>query len=196
MNSTKPKIIAFAATTSSTSINKQLVTYAGGLLDSAKVELLDLNNYPLPIYSEDLEKNSGIPQAAKDFLAKLQTADGFLISHAEHNGYFTAAYKNLLDWLSRIERKIFADKPTLLFSASPGANGGATALGHAVTSAPFLGANLIGQMALPNFYDNFDSTTGKIIAPDLQQQATELAAQLEQALQSNTPQETLQAVGV
>ncbi len=95
-------------------------------------------------------------------------------------------YKNLLDWLSRIERNIFSDKPTLLLSTSPGANGGATALKHAVTSAPFLGAKLVGNMALANFYDNFDLNQGQLIEPQYQAELKNLVLQLQQALSQNT----------
>lgn len=48
-------IIAFAASSSRKSINKQLVRYASTLLDKAKVEVLDLNDYELPLFSQDCQ---------------------------------------------------------------------------------------------------------------------------------------------
>ena len=73
------KILAFGASSSATSINKQLVTYAAGLLDDVDVEILDLNDYELPLFSEDKEKEIGQPQAAKDFFAKIGESDALII---------------------------------------------------------------------------------------------------------------------
>lgn len=208
MNMPSKKIIAFAASTSKTSINQQLVEYASSLastsLKNLKVEILDLNHFAIPIYHDDLEKAHGAPQKAHDFFNKLQSADGFIISHAEHNGYFTAAYKNLLDWLSRIDRNFFGygvasqannkqgKKPTLLMATSPGANGAATVLGHAVTSMPFYGADIVGKLSLPNFYDNFDVESGILINPVYQQQLIELVTNFTQILKQEQQDQHLQ----
>ena len=90
------KIIAFGASSSSTSINKKLATYAASLFENCLVEILDLNDYELPIYSTDKEQKDGIPQLAHDFYNKLGTADLIIISFAEHNGAYSAAFKNIL----------------------------------------------------------------------------------------------------
>ena len=122
------KILAFAASTSRQSINKQLLTYAArllhdGLVDGAAVEIIDLNDYEMPIFSIDRENESGIPLQAHDFFAKIGDADAILISFAEHNGQYTAAYKNIFDWTSRINKRIYQDKPAVLFSTSTGPGG-------------------------------------------------------------------------
>ncbi|HMW47882.1 MAG TPA: NAD(P)H-dependent oxidoreductase, partial [Cellvibrionaceae bacterium] len=78
------KIIAFAASSSRQSINKQLITYAAGLLQGVEVEILDLNDYELPLFSVDREAQLGHPQLAKDFLAKIAASQGLIISFAEH----------------------------------------------------------------------------------------------------------------
>ncbi|MFT5260301.1 MAG: chromate reductase [Saprospiraceae bacterium] len=80
------KILAFAASNSRQSINKQLVTYASSVIGDAQVELLDLNNFEMPIYSADREAQSGVPSLAQQFFDKIGAADGLLISYAEHNG--------------------------------------------------------------------------------------------------------------
>ena len=85
------KVIAFAASNSKQSINKQLVTYAASLLENADVELLDLNDYELPLFSVDIEKEIGQPALAQAFLDKLGHADALVISLAEHNGNYSAA---------------------------------------------------------------------------------------------------------
>lgn len=163
------KIIAFGASSSKTSINKQLATYAAHQFDNASVEVLDLNDYELPLFSSDKEAETGIPQLAQDFYNKLGTADLIIISFAEHNGAYTAAFKNIFDWASRINAKTFQDKPTLLLSTSPGPRGGSTVLEIAKGRFPFQGAVVKGSFSLPSFYENFDVSNG-IINDDLKNQ--------------------------
>ena len=117
------KVLAFAASSSSNSINKKLVTYAASLLSNAEVEILDINDYEMPLYSEDKEKELGQPEAAKRFFNKIGAADALLISFAEHNGSYTAAYKNLYDWTSRIDPKVYQGKPMVMLATSPGPGG-------------------------------------------------------------------------
>jgi NAD(P)H-dependent FMN reductase len=40
----------FGASSSKDSINKQLAAYAAGLFENASVEILDLNDYEMPIF--------------------------------------------------------------------------------------------------------------------------------------------------
>ena len=149
------RIIAFAASSSRKSINKMLVTYAAGLIDNVEVEVLDLNDYELPLFSEDKEQELGRPELATAFLAKIASADALLISFAEHNGTYSAAYKNLFDWCSRV-KKVFQGKPMVLLSTSPGARGGASVLEQAVKSAPYFEGEVIGSLAVASFYEHFD----------------------------------------
>ena len=116
-------VIAFAASSSSKSINKKLVTYASTLLTNASVEVIDLNDYELPLFSEDKENEIGKPELAKLFLKKIKDCDALIISFAEHNGTYSVAYKNLFDWCSRINPKVYQGKPMILLSTSPGPGG-------------------------------------------------------------------------
>lgn len=167
------KVIAFAASSSKQSINKQLVTYAASLVDKAEVEVLDLNDYELPLFSVDIEKELGQPALAQAFIAKLGSADALVISFAEHNGNYSAAWKNLFDWCSRIEQKIFQKKPTILLSTSPGERGGATVMEIALNALPRFAAEIKGSMSLPSFYENFDADSGRIIHTDYDKQLHE-----------------------
>jgi NAD(P)H-dependent FMN reductase len=160
------KIIAFGASSSKNSINKQLASYAANLFSNATVELLDLNDYEMPIYSVDKEKENGVHPLAQKFYDKIGTADLLVISLAEHNGAYASAFKNILDWTSRINNKTFQQKPMLLLATSPGARGGSTVLEIATKRFPFQGADLKGSFSLPNFNENFDSVKG-IINPEL-----------------------------
>ncbi|MDG1312546.1 MAG: NAD(P)H-dependent oxidoreductase [Porticoccaceae bacterium] len=113
------KILAFAASNSSVSINKKQVTYAVGLLNGVESEVLDLNDYEMPLFSQDREHHLGSPRQAVDFMAKIATADALITSFAEHNRSYSAAYKNLFDWCSRIQQNVFQDKPIVYISTSP-----------------------------------------------------------------------------
>ncbi len=167
------KILAFGASSSTTSINKQLVTYAAGLLDSVDVEILDLNDYELPLFSEDKEKEIGQPQAAKDFFAKIGESDALIISFAEHNGSYTAAYKNLFDWCSRIDSKVFQNKPLVYLATSIGPGGAKNVLASAVQSAPFFAGKVKAHLSIPLFNENFDVETGTLKNDDLKEQLTQ-----------------------
>jgi chromate reductase, NAD(P)H dehydrogenase (quinone) len=164
------KIIAFAASSSRTSINKQLATYATSLVKGATAEILDLNDYELPLFSVDKEQQLGQPQLAKDFLAKLASADALIISFAEHNSTYSAAYKNLFDWCSRIEKKVYCNKPALFLATSPGGRGGASVLAEAVASGERFGAQIVAHLSVPNFADNFDVAAAVLKNPDLDAQ--------------------------
>ncbi|MEY8849144.1 NADPH-dependent FMN reductase [Psychroserpens sp. XS_ASV72] len=161
-------IIAFAGSNSKTSINQQLVSYASSLVEDVNVTILDLNDFEMPLYGIDLEKEQGIPEKAKTFLKHIETTDGIILSLAEHNGAYTVAFKNVFDWMSRLESKTFFGKPMLLMATSPGARGGQSVLGVAAERFPFHDANIIGTYSLPSFSNNFDN--GKITNEELNQQ--------------------------
>jgi chromate reductase len=155
------KILAFAASNSRSSINKSLVTYAASLVENAKVDVIDLNDYEMPIYSSDRENESGIPQLAHDFYNKISAANALMISFAEHNGSYTVAYKNLFDWTSRIDAKVYQGKQAVLFATSPGPGGAGSVLAAAKGSAPYFGMEVKGDLSIGKFYDEFDMEKGE-----------------------------------
>ncbi len=167
------KILAFAASSSKQSINKQLVTYAARLLEGADIEIIDLNDFTLPLFSVDLEAALGQPPLAKAFLAKFAANDAAIIAFAEHNASYSAAYKNLFDWCSRINPKVFQDKPLVFLSTSPGARGGASVLATATHSAPYFAGHVKASLAIPSFYDNFDVEQGVLKNEALKEQLRE-----------------------
>jgi NAD(P)H-dependent FMN reductase len=164
------KVLAFAATSSSKSINKQLATYAASQIkhiNNIDVEVLDINDYEMPLFSEDKEAILGQPQQAKDFFAKLGNADAIIISFAEHNGSYTAAYKNLFDWTSRINQKLFQNKPLVLLATSPGPGGASTVLAAATGSAPYFDGDVKASLSIPSLYDNVDMEKQEITNVEL-----------------------------
>lgn len=159
------KIIAFGGSSSKNSINKKLATYTANLFQDATVEILDLNDFEMPIFSVDKEEN-GFPKQAQYFLDKMEEADLLVVSLAEHNGAYSAAFKNILDWTSRINGKVFQGKRMLLMATSPGTRGGQSVLDIAKDRFPRHYATLVGTFSLPSFYENFDKANG-IINPEL-----------------------------
>src|SRR5690606_29870787 len=159
------QIIAFAGSTSKTSINKQLVTYTASLVDNAQATVLDLNDFSLPLFSVDLQKEQGIPDNALKFLDYIKNSDGIVVSLAEHNGAYSAAFKNIFDWMSRAEQKLFMDKPMLLMATSTGARGGASVLEIAKDRFPRHSAQVVATFSLPLFNNNFSN--GKVSNDDL-----------------------------
>lgn len=154
------KVLAFGASTSSKSINRQLANFAASKIPDAEVTALDLRSLDLPIYSSDEEEANGPPPDAQKFVDAIREHDAIVVSLAEHNGSYAAAFKNLYDWASRIEQKVWADKPMLLLSTSPGGRGGASVMETAKEKFARMGADIRGSLSLPSFYDNFDSESG------------------------------------
>lgn len=168
------KIIAFGASPSKNSINKKLATYAAHLFENAEVEVLDLNDFQMPIFTVDIEKEIGQHELAKAFLDKIATAGILAVSMAENNGNYSVAFKNIFDWCSRINAKVFQEKPMLLMATSPGARGGANVLEISKKAFSFYGGNVKATFSLPSFEANFDTKKGVISNAELDNQLKEI----------------------
>ena len=173
------KIVAFGASPSKNSINKKLATYAAGLFEDATVEVLDLNNFQMPVFSVDIEKEIGQHDLAKSFLDKIANADFLVVSLAENNGNYSAAFKNVFDWCSRISVKVFQEKPMLLMATSPGGRGGSSVLEIATNALPKYGADIKATFSLPSFNDNFDVETGEISNSELDYQLKKIVESIQ-----------------
>ncbi len=171
------KILGFAGSNSSESINRKLVRYVSSYFSEHEVEVLDLNDYEMPIYSMDRERDDGIPLLAYAFAQKIDECDLLIVSLAENNSAYSAAFKNIFDWVSRIpQRKVFGEKPMLLMATSPGPRGGASVLELAKARFPRNGAEITDTFSLPAFYENFDDAKGIV--------SIELRLQLESKIKS------------
>lgn len=155
-------ILSFGASSSSRSINKKLANYIAELIPDSEKRQLDLNDYPLPLYCIDYEAKNGIPDNAKSFYENMEWADVIVISFAEHNGTYTAVFKNIFDWVSRVKLKMFENKKLILLSTAPGARGGQTVLHAAIDRFPHHGAEIAGSLAFPFFTKNFSDEFGII----------------------------------
>lgn len=136
--SEKPKILAFAGSLRHDSFNKKLVKIAmkGAQEAGGDVTYIDLRDYPLPIYDQEIEDKEGLPQNAIKIKELMWQHEGFLISCPEYNSSMPAVFKNTIDWASRMASKdevylsCFIDKVVTLMSASPGNLGGLRSLVH------------------------------------------------------------------
>lgn len=128
----QPKILAFAGSLRKDSLNKKLVKIAvkGAEAAGAKVTYIDLKDYPLPVYDQDIEDATGLPENALKLKAMMLEADGFLIASPENNSTIPSVFKNVIDWTSRQAKPdekylcCFIDKAVMLMSASPSYLGG------------------------------------------------------------------------
>lgn len=173
-------VIALAGSNSSTSINKQLAKYAAHLVGGVTVKELDLNDFEMPIYSSDRERDSGFPEQAVSFVNEIKEADGIVLSLAEYNGAYSGAFKNVFDWASRVEAKTFLGKPMLLMATSPGERGGLSVLAMASDRFPRHEAKIVGKFSLPSFHKNFES--GKIVNENLNKALLEEVRQFKESL--------------
>ncbi len=173
-------IVTLGGSNSKNSINKKLAEYVGELVNGVVLTKVDLNDFKMPLFSVDTENEQGFSKSAKDLNDVIAKADGFIISLAEHNGAYSTAFKNAFDWLSRIEGKVWRDKPMLLLSTSPGVRGGRSVLDIALARFPYMGGNIVGSMSFPSFYDNFKD--GEIVNEILKEQLQKLINDFEKDL--------------
>jgi len=158
------KIGALAGSTKEGSLNAQLLQEAvnSAQAANAKITLIQLKDFNIPIYSEDLERKEGMPQDVKRLRRIFMEQDAILIASPEYNSSLTGLLKNVVDWLSRTEtgqgsREAYKDKIFAIMSASPGAGGGANGLKHLRTILEALGGIVIPlQVSIPNAYQAFD----------------------------------------
>ena len=159
------RILAFAGSLRRDSYNKKLVKAAakGAEAAGADVTLIDLTEYPLPVFNEDIESASGMPDEAKALKKLFLEHDALLISAPEYNSSITAALKNAIDWVSRTESKdepmvaAFAGKTAALLAASPGGFGGLRGLVHVRAILENIQVTVLpDQIAVPKAHEAFN----------------------------------------
>ncbi len=160
-------ITLFAASNSQHSINKALIEIIASTYPSLDYNIIDLDNYPLPIFAIDHLQENGVPENAAQFKSILSASDGLIIAIPEHNGSIPAFFKNILDWVSKADQqyKVLLNKPVVLLSASPG-GGGASSVAHAEAILKRLGAMIIDKIVVNNFYQRILRLEDKVIIRD------------------------------
>lgn len=162
---TTVRILAFAGSLRKESYNKKLVRIAAAAARNAgaEVTLIDLKDFPLPIFDEDLETAQGMPEHGQRLKQLMIEHDGFLISAPEYNSSITGALKNAIDWASRPapgEPRLvaFQGKAAALMSASPGALGGLRGLVHVRSILGNIGVLLLpDQVAVSRAFEAFNA---------------------------------------
>ncbi len=151
------KILAFAGSNSSTSINHLFLTHLVNRIQAHEVKLIKLSQYDIPLYSKDLEADRGFPTDIKVIKNLIEEHDALIISVNEHNGTVSAFFKNVMDWLSRLDRSFLTGKRILLTSTSPGARGAASSLEYTKGILPRFGGKVVQSFSFPSFNDNFQN---------------------------------------
>ena len=160
-----PHILAFAGSTRRESVNKKLVSVAaqGARESGAEVTLIDLKDFPLPLFDQDLEAEQGMPENGQKLKQLFIDHDGLLIASPEYNSSFPAILKNAIDWVSRPapgepSLVAFRGKVATLMSASPGALGGLRGLVHVRSILGNIGVIVLpDQIAVPKANEAFEA---------------------------------------
>lgn len=157
------KVLAFAGSTRLDSMNQKLVKEAArhAFDMGACVKVLNLKDYPMPLYEGDLEEAEGLPASTRQLKKEMQGAQVIVIASPEYNASYSPLLKNTLDWLSRDEgedfQTAFKGKTFIIMSASPGQLGGARGLVPLRALLETLGGKVVsGQVSLPNGDRAFD----------------------------------------
>jgi len=156
------KILALSTSNSLQSINQAFAIWAAKQLAASSIQVRNMNDYELPIYSPQREQECPKPDAVRGFLSDVEEADIIIIGYAEHNGNFTAAWKNVSDWVSRSERRFFLNKPVLALATSPGKGGAASVLALGKTQVAHSGGDLVEAISLPSFQEHYNENEGQV----------------------------------
>jgi chromate reductase len=184
------KVLAFSGSTRADSCNKKLVLEAAEIARKmgATVTVIDLKDFPIPLYDADLEAKQGMPSPAKRLRQMMVGSDAVIIASPEYNASISAVLKNILDWTSRNDGNYSAaayqGKKFAIMSASPGQGGKARGLVHLRSIIEAIGGDVIQkQVAVPNAYKAFDAK-GRLESPSLKE---ELQQEIQQLLQAQAP---------
>lgn len=175
------KVLAFAGSNSSASINQQLLDHVVERIQNHEIKEIKLTEYPLPIYSQDIEKNEGFPINATIIKNLIAESDALIIAVNEHNGGPSAFFKNLIDWLSRVNKTFLEGKKILLISTSPGKRGAKSSLEYTKNIFGRFGGDVIESFSLPSFKDNFQDSkvTNEVLDMGIEDVLTTFAHQIE-----------------
>ncbi len=180
------KILAFAGSARKESFNKKLVTIAaeGARQAGAEVTIIDLADYPMPLFDQDLEAEKGMPETAHAFKQLLIEHDGLLIASPEYNSAFSPLLKNAIDWASRATEEneapliAYKGKYAAIMATSPGGLGGLRGLVFLRMLLGNIGVTVLpDQQAVPSAFQAFDEAGG-LKDEKLQMKITALGGEL------------------
>ncbi len=158
---TTPRILAFSGSARRESLNRKLlaVVVEATRAVGGDVTLVELNDYPLPLYHGDLEDAEGLPANARKLIDAILAHDALLIASPEYNSMFTPLLKNTIDWCTRADENPFRGKVAAVISASPGMFGGVRSMTLVRQLLTHLGCHVVpAQCVLPHADEAFDSS--------------------------------------
>lgn len=185
-----PKILAFAGSSRKDSFNKKLLAIAasGAQEAGADVKVIDLSDYPMPLYNQDMEVENGIPENALKFKRLLIEHDAFIIASPEYNSALSPLLKNTIDWASRAESDdepplvAYQGKMAVIMAASPGALGGLRGLVFLRMLLANIGVTVLpDQQTIPQAFKAFNDK-GSLIDDRKQNNVINLGKKLSAAV--------------
>lgn len=163
------KLLALALSLRKDSYNKNLIKIVENIVkdDKVEIEIIDIADYDMPSYNQDIETNKGLPEIAEKLKTKLSTVDGLIIASPEYNYSYPGFFKNIFDWVSRFRPMPWSNKKVLFLSASPALAGGER--GIWALKVPFEGCGAVvfpGTFSLSLAHQAFDAK-GNLTKDDL-----------------------------
>ncbi len=189
-----PRALVFAGSTRQDSVNRKLAKVVAKQLERAGIPatLVELRDYPMPIYEGDLEAEEGVPATVTAFQELMRAHEALVIASPEFNGSFSALLKNVVDWVSlpvagEGPTALFRGKTAALLSASPGKGGGRRGLRHLRELLEMVGVAVItSQLAVGKASDAF-TTDGELAQEQDQKNLQIVLDELKSALTAKVP---------
>jgi chromate reductase len=171
MPQAKVKVLVFAASLRSGSLNERLAALAAAVVQEhgAIVDRATMADFDCPSYDRDDEQETGIPAGAQRLHDRLVASDAFILASPEYNASMPGYLKNAIDWVSRFSPQPFNGRQGMLLSASPSMAGGNRGLWSLRVPFEHLGARMYPDMfSLAQAHQAFDPA-GRIAASVLQE---------------------------
>lgn len=169
----KIRLIGLSGSLRRASFNTALLRAAAALAPEG-VELEVRTLHGVPLFDEDVEKESGSPAAVQELKAAVADAAGLLIATPEYNGSLPGVLKNGLDWMTRPPadaKRVFGGKAVALLGATPGGLGTALAQTACLPVLRNLGARpwFEGRLMVSRAHELF-ATSGELRDEALREQ--------------------------
>lgn len=161
-------LIALVGTNSDKSTNRNLLQYmASHFSTQAEIEVVEIKD--LPLFDKPADKV--LPQSVSNLAAKIEAADGVIISTPEYDHSAPASLISALNWLS-YGVVPFVDKPVMVTGASYGTLGSSRAQQHLrqMLDSPELKARIMpsSEFLLSHSLQAFDANGNLVDAENVE----------------------------
>lgn len=187
-----PNLAFFAGSTRQASFNRKLAHAACDIARERgfSADLIELADYPMPIYNGDAEVQEGPPDNARKLRDVLRGYQGVFVASPEYNASITPLLKNTLDWMTRVRDDqepglaLLRNRVFAISGASAGRYGAMRSL-IALRQVLELGMGVLvlpGQLALSGA-DKAFGEDGALLDPAVKEQLAGVVGKLGQAAQ-------------